>query len=145
MVNVAEARSPLVCPAACTVCAPGCADLGTSTGCVKFPVLSAMAEPAADVSNVRVTVSPAVKPEPVALALEVGGPAAGDTETVAASANAALAVTTRIRPNAKAEKELRIMARPPRFALRSVPQQTGENVSGLSKICRLWVGRIRKA
>src|SRR3982074_1347725 len=112
-VNVAEARRPLVCPAACIVCAPGCADLGTSTGCVKFPALSATAEPAADVSNVRITVSPAVKPEPVAVAFVVGGPAVGDTETVAASANPALAITARVTLNARADKQLRVMARPP--------------------------------
>src|SRR5258708_18800448 len=85
-VTVAEALSPLVCPVAVTVCARGWADLGTSNACGKLPALSAVAEPADDVSNTRLTVSGAAKPEPLAVALVFGEPDAGEVESEAARA-----------------------------------------------------------
>src|SRR5712664_2533295 len=63
--KVAELVAPLVWPTACKLCAPGCADCGMVTECVKFPVASAVADPEAAVSNARFTVSPAENPEPV--------------------------------------------------------------------------------
>ncbi len=83
-VNVAETVRPLVCPVACTVWAPGCVDLGTTTAREKVPELVALAEPRAAESSVTLTVSPEENPVPVAVALVVGGPTEGETATDAA-------------------------------------------------------------
>src|SRR5882757_302780 len=88
---------PLRWPVACKLCAPGCADFGINTECEKFPAASAVAEAAVEASNARLTFSPAVNPEPETVTFVVGGPAAGEMETVAAKAKLALAATASIR------------------------------------------------
>jgi hypothetical protein len=47
---------------------------------VKFPELSAVAEPEAAASKVTVTLSPEENPEPAAVVLVVGGPDFGESE-----------------------------------------------------------------
>src|SRR5258708_7234108 len=91
------------------VCAPGCADFGISTVCVKFPPASTVLEPAVEASNSRLTGSPAVNPEPEKVALVVGVPMAGGTETEAAKAKLALALKARITINAREDGKLRVM------------------------------------
>src|SRR5712691_1809570 len=85
------------------VCAPGCADFGICTVRVKFPAASALLEPAVEASNSRLTVSPALNPEPETVVLEVGVPMAGETETEAAKAKLALALKARITIDAREE------------------------------------------
>src|SRR5256885_12755416 len=86
---------------------------------VKFPEESAVAEPAASASNVRLTLSPAENPEPETFVLVRGGPKAGERETVAANVEGAMTMTTRTARSGT-EKKLRIMRPPARKSLASV-------------------------
>ena len=79
-VKTVEAMTPLACPLAWTVCAPGCADFDTVRTRVKLPALSATAVPRVVESNVTTTVSPEEYPEAVAVVLLVGGPEFGERE-----------------------------------------------------------------
>src|SRR5258708_4734052 len=88
------------------VCAPGCADFGISTVCVKFPPASAVLEPAVEASNSRLTVSAALNPEPDTVTLMVGVPMAGEMEIEAANAKLALTLT-RITTNARESRKVR--------------------------------------
>jgi hypothetical protein len=105
----AEALSPLLWPVAWMEWEAGCAFLGISTVLVKVPDASAVAEPAAETSNTRFTVSPAENPEPEAVALVEGGPTDGETETAAARAKLAHAPKDRITTNATEEVKFRLM------------------------------------
>jgi hypothetical protein len=101
---------PLVSPVACTVCAPGCVDFGTTKVCLKAPALSAVDEPAGDASKVRSTVSPEENPEPPAVIFVVGGLDVGAREIVPAKARMALAPRTTVsdRTNVRAVRVIGI-------------------------------------